>query len=465
VGIPVFGLESPGPANVPALLLAPLPFLMWAAVRLGVGATGLTLLIVAGIALANAYVGRGPFISQAPDVNVFSLQLFLTAISIPILLLAALVEERQGEAESLKQASKKAELALAERSLQLALAGKAALVGSFGYDVDADAMQVDAGFAALHGLPEGTAETTRSEWRTRAHPDDVDRVVDIRDQAFRERVGEYGAEYRIIRSDDEVRWIESRSCITYTSDGRPQRVTGVNIDITERKRAEDHLRVLVAELDHRVKNTLATVSSVASRTLDASGSGADFVAALDGRIKSMAATHQLLSSQQWKGILLSDLVRRELAPYATHRNTDIGGLEVILKPETAQAVSMVLHELTTNAAKYGALSTNDGRVSVRWHRVLNGEAKPPLRIEWQESGGPAVQPPDRSGYGMEVIRDLLPYELNGKVGLAFASTGVQCFIDIPVSQLANGWQATTASPPPPNKGDRDPGERIRFSAE
>jgi integral membrane sensor domain MASE1 len=136
VGIPVFGMESPGPTNVPALVLAPLPFLIWAAVRVGVGGTALTLLIVAGIALANAYVGRGPFINQAPEVNVLSLQIFLTAISIPILLLAALVEERRHAEEALKQTGKQAELALAERSLQLALAGKAALVGSYAYDVN-----------------------------------------------------------------------------------------------------------------------------------------------------------------------------------------------------------------------------------------------------------------------------------------------------------------------------------------
>ena len=158
---------------MPALLLAPLPFLIWAAVRVGVGGTGLTLLIVAGIALANAYIGRGPFINQAPDVNVFSLQIFLPAISIPLLLLAALVEERRQAEELLKQTSKRAELALAERSMQLALAAKAALVGSYAYDVDTDLMQIDEGYAALHGLPEGTVEITRSERRARTHQDDV----------------------------------------------------------------------------------------------------------------------------------------------------------------------------------------------------------------------------------------------------------------------------------------------------
>jgi two-component sensor histidine kinase len=299
-------------------------------------------------------------------------------------------------------------------------------------------MQIDEGYAALHGLPGGTVETTTGEWRARAHPDDVARVAEMREQAFGKGLGEYAIEYRILRSGGELRWIESRSFITYTGEGRPHRVTGVNIDITGRKRAEEHQRMLVAELDHRVKNALATVSAVTSRTHDASGSAADFVAALDGRIKSMAATHQLLSSNEWKGIFLSDLVRRELAPYAAHSNTEIDGPDVILKAEPAQALSMVLHELTTNAAKYGALSTRGGRISVRWHHVMNGNADARLCIEWQESGGPAVAAPDRSGYGMEVIRDLLPYELDSKVDLSFASAGVRCCIDIPVSQLASG---------------------------
>ena len=157
---------------------------------------------------------------------------------------------------------KKAELALAERNAQFALAAKAALVGSHAYDVDADNMQVDEGYAALHGLPEGTKETTRSEWRLRAHPEDLHRANAARTQALLERQREHGMEYRIIRSNGEVRWIESRSFMSYRSDGHPQRVVGVNIDITERKRAEEQLRVLVAELDHRVKNALATVSAV-----------------------------------------------------------------------------------------------------------------------------------------------------------------------------------------------------------
>ena len=331
---------------------------------------------------------------------------------------------------------KRAELVLAERNLQLALAGKAALVGSYAYDVNTDRLQVDEGYAALHGLPEGTVETTRTEWRARTLPEDVERVEGIRAQAFRKRLGEFDIEYRIARAGGRVQWIESRSFISYTSDGEPQRVVGVNIDITERKRAEDQQQKLTAELDHRVKNVLAAVSAIASHTKDASSSMDGFVAALDNRIRSMASTHELLSSRRWQGVPLEDLVRRELAPYATHKNIRINGPNVILSAEAAQATASVLHELTTNAAKYGALSTGNGQVSVCWSRATNCKKPAPLFIEWLETGGPRMGAQSASGYGRRVITELVPYELGGTACLLFPPEGVRCRLAIPGKWLA-----------------------------
>ena len=330
---------------------------------------------------------------------------------------------------------KNAERALDERNMQLSLAGKAALVGSFVYDIDTDVIQISEGYTAIHGLPEGTAHTTAAIWRVGVHPEDVARVDELRSRTFRDQRREYDTEYRIVRPSGEVRWIEARCFVSFAGDGRPERIVGVNIDVTERKRAEEHQRMLVAELDHRVKNVLATVSAVASRTQDTSLCGASFAATLAGRIQSMAATHELLSGRQWKGVSIRELARRVLAPYMTRRNTELDGPELILSPEGAQAVSMVLHELTTNAAKHGALSTNDGQVSVRWSQTMNGVAVARARIVWQEAAGPAVRPPERSGYGMEVIRGLIPYELGGAVDLTFAPDGVRCEIDIPLTQL------------------------------
>src|SRR5262249_42133074 len=147
------------------------------------------------------------------------------------------------------------------------------------------------------------------------HPDDTGRVEQFRSEAFRERRREYNVEYRIIRPGGELRWVETRCFISYNHEGCAQRVIGVSIDITERKRAEEGQRVLVAELDHRAKNALAPVSAVIPHTRQGARTIAGFVDALEGRIRSMATTQELLSSRQWQGLSVADLVGREIAPY------------------------------------------------------------------------------------------------------------------------------------------------------
>jgi PAS domain S-box-containing protein len=340
---------------------------------------------------------------------------------------------------------KQAEQALGERNIQLALAAKAGLVGTYAYDADTEIMQISDGYAAIHGFPEGTTEIGRNECLAGVHPDDIGRVEQFRSEAFREHRHEYNVEYRIIRPGGELRWVETRCFISYGGGGRPHRVVGVSIDITERKRVEEQQRTLLAELDHRVKNALATVSAVVSHTQQGSRSVADFVAALDGRLRSMATTHELLSSHRWQGVSLTEVVRRELAPYATLDNTEINGPPILLKPEAGQAMAMVLHELATNAAKYGALSTKNGRVSIRWDRHLRSH----LVFEWQESGGPPVVALGKSGYGTSTIRGLIPYEFGGTVDLVLAPEGVRCRLELPADWLANGRQPssdTTAHP-------------------
>jgi PAS domain S-box-containing protein len=340
---------------------------------------------------------------------------------------------------------KKAELALAERNIQLGLAGKAALVGSFAYDTDTEIMQISEGYAAIHGFPEGTVEKARSECLADVHPDDIGRVTQLRSEAFRGRRREYSVEYRIIRAASEVRWVETRCFISYDGQGRPHRVVGVSIDMTERKRVEEQQRTLVAELDHRVKNVLATVQAVAAHTMDASSSMEHFVAALDGRIRSMGSTHELLSHRRWLGIPLAELVQRELAPYTTGANTEIGGPEVMLSAEAGQTMGMVLHELVTNAAKYGALSAPSGRVSIRWRLPANGSASDRLVFKWRETGGPLVVSPRKSSYGMHVVRELVPYELGGTVDYVLSPEGAQCQMDIPLAQL--GFSSSHANGP------------------
>src|SRR5262249_24672871 len=239
---------------------------------------------------------------------------------------------------------KQMEQALADRNRQLQLAGKAALVGSFVIDIDAaredfrsQRIQFSPGFAAIYGLSDDTVEISLGDWRSLVHPDDLPQFLKHREQLFAERRGEHHVEFRIVRPCGTIRWIEARSFIEYDQAGHARRLVGVNIDITERKRAEEARKILNAELDHRVKNALSTVSAVVSHTRHGTGSIADFVAALDGRIRSMATTHELLSSHGWHGVSLMELVRRELTPYATQNNTEINGPGILLKPEAGRA--------------------------------------------------------------------------------------------------------------------------------
>jgi len=333
---------------------------------------------------------------------------------------------------------KNAELALAERNVQLALAAKAALVGSYAYDVKTRMLQFSEGYAAIYDLAEGTNEMTGSQRRALVHPEDLGRLDSVRSQAFDQRRGEFGIEYRNVLPKRGVRWTESRSLIFYDRDGRPQRLVGVNIDITERKRAEETQKLLMAELNHRVKNVLATISAIITQTQEASGSHTDFVTALTRRINSLARTHELLSESNWRGASLAEIVRREFAPYATG-NAEARGPSITLKAEATQAVATVLHELTTNAAKYGAFSDRTGRVSVQWRWLQNG-SRDRLVIEWQEADGPPVRAPSQTGYGTSIIRELIPFELGGKVELIYACEGVRCQLEIPTNWIGRGGE-------------------------
>jgi PAS domain S-box-containing protein len=331
---------------------------------------------------------------------------------------------------------KQVEQTLAERNIQLTLAAKAGLGGSYACNADTEIMQISAGYAAIHGFPEGTTEIARSECLAGVHPDDIERVEQLRSDAFRECRREYNAEYRIIRPGGEMRWVETRCFLSFRAEGYPDRVVGVSIDVTERKQVEEQQRTLLAELDHRVKNALSTVSAVVSHTQEGSRSVASFATALKGRIHSMATTHELLSARRWQGISLAELVRRELAPYVTRNNNEINGTDILLKPEAGQAMAMVVHELVTNAAKYGALSTKNGRVLIRWDRQLNGRSQTHLTFEWEEIGGPPVVVLGNSSYGTSTIRDLIPYEFGGTVDLVFAPKGVLYRLELPDDWLA-----------------------------
>jgi PAS domain S-box-containing protein len=358
---------------------------------------------------------------------------------------SSIVRDRQGTPAGLLGVTrditqrKRAEQAIADLNVQRALAARAGLVGTYAYDTDyntdAAKTQISPGYAAVYGFPKGTTEIRRNAWWACVHPADAERLQALLDQAFHRRLRRYKVDYRIVRAG-KVRWIESRSFISYKSDGCPQRVIGVNIDITERKRAEERQRFLVSELNHRVKNVLSTIKAIITQTQEASSSHKDFVTGLNRRIDSLERTHEVLRESNWLGASLAEIITREFAPYA-NGNAVAGGPSVVLKAEATRAVAMVFHELTTNAAKHGAFSNQTGRVSVQWRWQQTG-SNDRLVIEWRETEGPPVLASSQSGYGTGVIRDLIPFELGGKVDLVFASEGIRCQLEIPADWMTRG---------------------------
>jgi len=229
-------------------------------------------------------------------------------------------------------------------------------------------------------------------------------------------------------------------------DRRDRRRTAAFVgEIAAARKAEEQQNLLIAELDHRVKNILARVALIAQRSRESSSSMDQFLGVLDGRIQSMANAHALLSRGRWKGVYLADLVRRELEPCIGVCEATVEGPDVLLPEEATQALAMVLHELVTNSAKYGALSAPCGRVCVRWGCRSNGSSQSILTIRWQEIGGPPVTAPTRRGYGSSVICDLIPYELGGTVDINYVTDGVQCRIEFPLETAAGPDRPTAVS--------------------
>ena len=208
------------------------------------------------------------------------------------------------------------------------------------------------------------------------------------------------------------------------------------LDITQRKRQEEHQKMLVAELSHRVKNTLATVQSIAAQTADRTRSVGDFRETFNGRIKALANAHSLLTRSNWEGVCLNDLVEATLKPYriGERANVAVRGDRIMLNAKAAVTLSLILHELTTNAAKYGALACSGGKVEIAWS-VEDSNDRRVLRLVWQESGVPRVEPPGAPGFGLTLIRRSVGYELDGEAAIDFPPNGLRCEIVAPCDRV------------------------------
>ncbi|HET6586651.1 MAG TPA: PAS domain-containing protein [Oleiagrimonas sp.] len=205
-------------------------------------------------------------------------------------------------------------------------------------------------------------------------------------------------------------------------------------DITERRQSERHNEMMLGELNHRVKNTLASVQAIAVQTLASTHSLSEFRTVFVERLLALSKTHNLLASEAWQGANLASILDNELAPYRHEGRqcATLTGDDLKLDSKAALALAMAIHELATNAGKYGALSVREGQVEVTW-KIRQHDTRPWLHMVWTERGGPSVKRPTRQGFGTRLITDGIVYELGGEVKLDYPSTGVICIFDVPLA--------------------------------
>jgi PAS domain S-box-containing protein len=243
----------------------------------------------------------------------------------------------------------------------------------------------------------------------------------------------YTLEKRYVHKDGHRVWVEVAASRVDDAAGQPLYGIRVVRDISERKMAEEHQRLLIHELNHRVKNTLATVQSIAAQTLRGSGAPVETREALESRLFALSRAHNVLTRENWEGALLHEIIADVIEPYSNGREGRIRcqGGRVHLVPRMALALSLALHELATNAAKYGALSNATGEASLTW-MVDHTRTPPLLLLRWQERGGPAVEPPTRKGFGSRLIERSLAHDLDGEVRIEYRPSGLICSVEAPL---------------------------------
>jgi PAS domain S-box-containing protein len=409
---------EPWTTVVPIALL--FPVLLWIAARCQPVFAAAAAFIVTLAIVWTTTIGIGHFGDPSLPMaeRVLAARAGILAVALCAYVLAALFAERRQH-----------EAALAESEARLQEALTAGAVTTFVWDVGTNLSRRSANAAQVLGF-DARRTFAPSDFLSRVNPDDRERFRALLRGVIPKRPA-YTFTFRFKRPDGQEVWLEETAKAEFDAVGRLVRLKGLTLDVTARKRSEDQQSLLIAALDHRVKNLLARVASVAKDMRHGSGSLDDYIQALDRRMQSMAGAHALLSQSRWDGVDLAELVRRQLTPHGTDANTTLDGPNITLPVAATQTLAMVLHELATNAAKYGALSTPHGRVEVNWNRGP-GEDAANLWIAWREVGGPAVAASPDCRYGVSIIRDLIPQELGGSVDLAFASRGVCCKIEIPL---------------------------------
>jgi PAS domain S-box-containing protein len=319
-----------------------------------------------------------------------------------------------------------------EQEQRLAATYEHAAIGISEVAPDGRFLRVNEAICAITGYSREHLQANKIFTHTHADDADADR------EGFRKQInGElefYSVEKRFIRKDGRLIWMSVRSSPVRTADGQLLYLVRVVQDITERKAAEKRQKLLIDELNHRVKNTLATVQSLASQTARGAPMPEAFREGFEGRLIALSKAHDQLTRHHWESAELREILSASVAPYvgAGPERIVLRGEDIVLRPRAVLTLAMAFHELTTNAAKYGALSLPGGRIEIRWQVAGGDGERPLLRIDWVEQKGPVVSEPQRRGFGSKLIEGSIAAELGGSARLAFERSGVRCEIVIPL---------------------------------
>ncbi len=330
------------------------------------------------------------------------------------------VAERTAELEA-----SNARLMQSEQARSLALA--AGQMGSWDWDLVADEWRWDEGEHRIFGVDPYSFKIGADNIRALIHPDDWQPLQEVA-QGMVAGARTQQSEFRVVRPNGDIRWCIGTAAASVDAAGKVVRISGVTIDVTDRKEAEERQVLLAREVDHRARNALAVIQSIIrltrAKTVD------DYVQAIEGRIKALARAHTLLSDSRWNGADLATLVADELAPYRAGDKVQCKGPDISLQPATAQGLALALHELATNAAKHGALSSPAGKIRLDWD--LQPDA---LTLHWVENGGPVIGAPSTRNFGLKVIVASIEQQLSGKTAFEWNPKGLRCVFSIPRSEL------------------------------
>ncbi|WP_050043919.1 HWE histidine kinase domain-containing protein [Bradyrhizobium sp. LTSPM299] len=276
----------------------------------------------------------------------------------------------------------------------------------------------------------------QDEYWSALHPDDRPLV-----QKFHELADEqdsFTSEYRVVWADGTTLWLRGHGqVVARTPDGKAHRLVSIVTDVTERKAAEDHAQFLMHELSHRSKNLLAVIQSISRRTARTTTTMEEFESRFGRRLQGLAASHDVLIRNSWQGAPLADLMRQQLVPFTDIQSSRVklAGPDIVVTAEAAQAIGLAIHELSTNAIKYGALSAPAGKVKISWALDSESLGSRELVLKWVEQGGPRVVSPSRNGFGHLVIGDMIERSLNARVTLKFATQGLEWSVSMPATNL------------------------------